>query len=207
MQAFHSDDGLEYEYGTQFLSFKVGSAPINIPETQPLSEAESEWTKIVREVSAEVCELGQGFISICKKWRALEKCAVDLLDDGTVLFDWNEGSRPILSVMIGPGQTVTYVGRFRNGGKMSGEDPNLSYVGQPLERMVREWGIQVSAEASQDISWNPISSEEEDLQSSSYHTLTFHSRNGPQVVPQIVTYSTPESMLETNGRRHYMVGA
>ena len=67
---------------------------------------------------------------------------MDRTEDSSVLFDWNYGHRPILSVLVTLGPKVVYAGRYKNGGKLSGEDPDLSFVTQPLIRMMEECGHQ-----------------------------------------------------------------
>lgn len=124
----------------------VSDAPrVGFGQETAAAEAESDWESIAPELPEEIRRVAAEFVSICKHYDAFQcgsGCVVDRMEDSSVLFDWNDGHRPILSVLVTLGPKVVYAGRFKNGGKLSGEDPDLSFVTQPLIRMMEECGHQ-----------------------------------------------------------------
>ena len=112
-------------------------------ETELRDAARAEWDAIAAHVSEEVRSLAEEFTALCERIGVLNcgsGCAVDDMGSDGVLFDWNDGHLPILSVMIRSGPQVVYSGKFKNGGRVSGTDSDLSFVAQALTRMMEEWG-------------------------------------------------------------------
>ena len=105
--------------------------------------AMADWAAIAPELSAPVRELANQFVALCTRLGALTcrpGCVLDALEGDSVLFDWNDGHRPILSVMITSRARAAFAGRFKNGGKVSGEEPDLVHVEKHLQRMMHECG-------------------------------------------------------------------
>ena len=120
---------------------------IPIPgETDLGDAARAEWDAIAAHVSEEVRSLAEEFTALCERIGALNcgsGCSVDDMGSDGVLFDWNDGRLPILSVMISSGPQVVYSGKFKNGGRVSGTDYDLSFVAKALTRMMEECGLPV----------------------------------------------------------------
>ena len=126
-----------------------GGFPVDVPEPPtsaqeaPAADAVADWNSIAPELPVDVRSMAQEFVALCERLGALHcgsGCAVDNMGEDGVLFDWNDGRLPILSVLITPGLRVVYVGRFTDGGQVSGDDPSLSFVDRPLVRMMEECG-------------------------------------------------------------------
>ena len=130
---------------------------IPIPrETDPGDAARAEWDAIAEQVSEEVRGLAEEFTALCERVGALDcgsGCSVDDMGSDGVLFDWNDGRLPILSVMISSGPQVVYSGKFKDGGRVSGADPDLSFVAHALTRMMEECGLPVRYTSHSPVSW------------------------------------------------------
>ena len=121
----------------------VSFGPRTDEQESAATEALADWAAVAPDLSASVRGLAEQFVALCTGLGALTcrpGCVVDSLEDGGVLFDWNDGQRPILSVMITSRASVAFAGRFINGGKVSGEEPDLIHVEKHLERMMQECG-------------------------------------------------------------------
>ena len=131
-------------FGSDPASVDLRLPAIRSPEGEEAArEAVAEWEAVAPELPDAVRRLGEEFVSFCKPHEAFScrpGCVVDRLEDGSVLFDWNDGKRPILSVMITPSASIAFAARFKNGGKVSGEDFDLAHVEKYLWRMMEECG-------------------------------------------------------------------
>ena len=135
------------------------SIGVSIPiprETELRDAARAEWDAIAAHVSEEVRSLAEEFTALCERIGVLNcgsGCAVDDMGSDGVLFDWNDGHLPILSVMIRSGPQVVYSGKFKNGGRVSGTDSDLSFVAQALTRMMEECGLPVRYTSHSPVLW------------------------------------------------------
>ena len=133
-------------FGIGLASTASGEFPVYVPESPtvaPVEDAVVDWNSIAPELPVDVRSFAQEFVALCERLGALHcgsGCAVDNMGDDGVLFDWNDGRLPVLSVLITPGLRVVYVGKFKDGGQVSGDDPSLSFVDRLLVRMMEECG-------------------------------------------------------------------
>ena len=136
-------------FGIGLASTASGGFPVYVPESPtaaqvaPAADTVADWNSIAPELPVDVRSFAQEFVSLCERLGALHcgsGCTVDNMGDDGVLFDWNDGRLPVLSVLITPGLRVVYVGRFKDGGQVSGDDPGLSFVDRLLVRMMEECG-------------------------------------------------------------------
>ena len=117
-------------------------------------EALEEWKEIRTMLSPQLAQQVEDFVQLSDEsgvYFCSPGCSVDLLEDGSVMFDWNDGTLPIFTVMITVNMEVVHVGHFADG-KIKGEGRGLSIVGMHLERFVREregnpWNIIVSLDS------------------------------------------------------------
>ena len=147
------------------ISSGLGGSPliamsIPIPRKPEIGDAaRAEWDAIAAHLSEEVRGLAEEFAALCERMGALNcgsGCAVDDMGDDGVLFDWNDGQLPVLSVMISPGPQVSYAGKFKTGGRVSGTDSNLSLVAQVLTRMMEECGFPVQYTSHTPVLWTSV---------------------------------------------------
>lgn len=73
------------------------------------------WEDIAPSLPRETRDIAQDFVDLCRNCGAFESdppCNVDALDDGQVMFDWNNGEPPVFTVLIDYGPSIVCVGRF-----------------------------------------------------------------------------------------------
>lgn len=125
------------------LSAFTGAPEFTAPQEKLRNESRSEWNKIAEQVPEGAREIAEEFIELCENTGALgckSGCTIDDIGKDGIIFDWNDGELPVLSVMIGPGSEVVYSARFKDGNRISGTDSHLEFVKPVLIRMIREWG-------------------------------------------------------------------
>lgn len=99
-----------------------------------------DWNEIASNLPDETRSMAESFVSLCINLGAFDcepRCYVDTVEDGHVMFDWNNGELPLFTVVITPKPSVVYVGKF-NEGKVSGEDHDVHAVRAPIERFLRQ---------------------------------------------------------------------
>ena len=169
------------EFRPIFRGFYESSAigmSIPIPrETESRDAARTEWDAIAANMPEDVRDLAEEFISLCERIGALNcgsGCVVDDMGSDGVLFDWNDGHLPILSIMIGSGSKIAYSGKFKGGGRVSGTDFDLSFVTQALTRMMEECGLPVKYTSHSPVLSMRVkdAAPETVVQSYSFHTPT-----------------------------------
>ena len=104
-----------------------------------------EWSEVKASLPEDSphLQLASDFFDACESLNAFAKapgCAIDLLDDGGIMFDWNNGERPIFTVVITPENRVIDVGRFDDG-KVTGDAKTLSLAKMHLRQFARENGL------------------------------------------------------------------
>ena len=117
-------------------------------------DALEEWGEMRAFLPQKLEQLAQEFVRLCDDSGAFfcsPGCSVDHLEDGSVMFDWNDSALPIFTTMITVEMQVIHVGHFSDG-KIKGEGHGLSFVEMHLDRFVREregspWNIFVSSES------------------------------------------------------------
>ena len=105
-------------------------------------EVRAAWQELSGFVEGYVREQGSEFIAMCNElgiFESLSGCDVDLLDDGHLIFDWNDGERPILTVVVRLDRQVVYSGRFKSG-DVSGRDTHVRSIRAVLQRLMDESG-------------------------------------------------------------------
>ena len=106
-------------------------------------EARSEWGSAAPELPDAARRLGEEFFAFCEQYDAFScrpGCTVDQMDDGSVMFDWNDGTRPMLSVLIVPDGSVAFAVKFKDGDQDADEAHDLGRVKNHLVRMMEECG-------------------------------------------------------------------
>ena len=123
--------------------YKVGSAGSASEIDKSYEATLAPWKELKSSLPRETLSMASAFVALCEKYGAFNgdpNCNVDLVDDGQVMFDWNNGKLPVFTVMIAPGPRVIYVGRFAEG-KVTGDENSLISVEAPLQRLVSTIGM------------------------------------------------------------------
>ena len=100
------------------------------------------WEEIAPSLPPSTRLLAKDVVDLCERYRAFSTnpaCDVGLIDDDCIMFDWNNGNYPILTLVVTPERTIIYVGKSRDG-KTTGETDNLNFVKMLLSELVREIG-------------------------------------------------------------------
>ena len=124
------------------LAYGVGAAADGRAMRQNAAATMESWEEIAPSLPLEMRELARGFVELCGKCNAFYSdpaCQVDVVEEGQVMFDWNNGRLPVFTVLITDEPLVVHVGRLADG-KVRGSAPDLGRVGMPLRRFVQEIG-------------------------------------------------------------------
>lgn len=114
--------------------------PLSIPLPPEFQES---WDEIKRDLNQPMIELSEKFIEICQRTGAISSdppCAVHLIDEGRIMFNWEAKGRLHFTVMIteeGSGLEVAYAGRFGTD-KFHGVDNSLLFIDAPLRKISTE---------------------------------------------------------------------
>lgn len=103
-----------------------------------------EWTECREEVTSQSqLQFVDAIVELCRRRGVLDSNpagAICAMENGSVMLDWNDGTLPMLTIIVTPTPSFAYAGRFESG-KCSGEDQaSLEVLDAALMRFVRERG-------------------------------------------------------------------
>ena len=106
-----------------------------------------EWAESRGEVTSQSQrQFADAIVELCRRRGVLDSDppgAICVMEDGSVMFDWNDGTLPMLTIVVTPKPSFAYAGRFISG-KCRGEDEaSLEVLDAALMRFVRERGTRV----------------------------------------------------------------
>ena len=105
----------------------------------------ASWKDVKYILPAKVRNIGCDFVDLCQEHHAFHcdpECNIDIVDEDSVMFDWNNGALPIFTALITPSPSITFVGSFEYG-KVKGEASNLDSVRVNLIHFVNEIGSEI----------------------------------------------------------------
>ena len=195
---------MSFQYGT--LTLYV-SEP-TIAEEEAYDTTINSWSEISADLPPQARSMAEEFVRLCEESGAFHcdpGCAVDVVEEGHVLFDWNSGELPIFSVMVTAAPSVAYVGKFKDG-KVTGEETTLGSMDRLLSRLVGEFGNKKwtkTTTPSRALSLNEASSSPifgVGLHYTSPQAIE-NSRFSLQEVPHALTLPMPGSMSQSEWRK------
>ena len=202
------------------MSFQYGTLALYVPELtiayvpEPtIAEEEAydttinSWSEISAGLPPQARSMAEEFVRLCEESGAFlcdPGCAVDVVEEGHVLFDWNSGESPIFSVMVTAAPSVAYVGKFKDG-KVTGEETTLGWMDGLLSRLVGEFRNKkwTKTTPSRALSLNEASSSLSFGVGPHYTSpqAIENSRFSPQEVPHALTLPVPGSTLQSEWRK------
>ena len=89
--------------------------------------------------------MASDFVALCQKAHAFHcdlGCNIDLVDEDSVMFDWNDGTLPMFTALITHSPRIVFVGSFEYG-SVKGENKTLDAVAVNLIHFVKELGSEI----------------------------------------------------------------
>ena len=173
------------------------------------NDALASWKEIKDSLSPELRQLCQDFVSRCDRIGALycpPGCDVSLSEDGTVMFDWNDGTLPMFTVLMTPSLEVVDA-TLSDEGKASGRHSGFVYANLHLEQFMMERGADLWSTFYLRDSWLKTSEADED---SPHYTDLLVAKiypSSPQTRRMTISLSPPEFMsLESRAGVTYTGG-
>ena len=119
------------------------------------ADALTSWEEVEPLLQGEIRRMACDFMVLCQKVRAFHcdlECNIDLMDEDSVMFDWNDGTLPMFTALITHGPKIVFVGSFEYG-SVKGENSTLDAVSVNLIHFVKEIGSEIWENSVLQDSW------------------------------------------------------
>ncbi len=109
------------------------------------ADALASWEEVKPLLPDKVRHMAGDFVKLCQQTHAFHsnlECNIDLVDEDSVMFDWNDGTLPMFTALITPNPMIFFVGRFKDG-TVKGENSTLDLAEKNLRYFVNRLGNEI----------------------------------------------------------------
>ena len=109
------------------------------------ADALASWEAVKPLLPDKVRQMAGDLVKLCQQTHAFHsnlECNIDLVHEDSVMFDWNDGTLPMFTVLITPNPMIVFVGRFQDG-TVKGENSTLDLAETNLRYFVNKLGNEI----------------------------------------------------------------
>ncbi len=154
--------------------------------------AMASWEEVKSLLEEEAYKMADDFVYLCQQYYAFHcdiECSIDIVNEDSVMFDWNDGTLPAFTALITPGPSISFVGGFEYG-TVKGKTSTLSVLKANLIHFVKEVGSEIWETSVLQDSW--LRKKRASLVGEHGCILRQEQENSPSSAPRILTAATSQ---------------